>query len=341
MVGAVIVRQGKIIASGYHKRAGACHAEVDALEKLGEKARAGDTLYVTLEPCNHYGRTPPCTEAILKKGIRKIVVGMEDPNPQVAGGGCKTLAEKGVDVKTGVLESECRRINEVFLNYTTTGLPYVVAKSALTIDGWTATSTGHSKWITNDASRRFVHRLRDRVDGVMVGVGTVLADDPQLTTRIKRRKGRDPVRIIVDAHLRIPEHAKVLNSDSPSMTLIAVGQDVPHGRLKRIEERGVTTLVCPLREGRIDLKALLEMLGKKAYTSLLVEGGSTLLGSLIREKLVDKFYVFKAPKIFGGNDGIPMATGPGPKTMDACLKLRNVKVRRFDDDILIRGYPVY
>jgi len=340
-VGAVIVRKGRIIASGYHRKAGDKHAEVEALTKIGGKGRAGDALYVTLEPCHHYGRTPPCTEALLGSGIRRVVVGMKDPNPRVSGGGCEFLAENGIEVKIGALESECRRLNEVYLKFVDTGRPFVIAKSALTIDGWTATSTGHSHWVTNERSRQFVHRLRDKVEGVMVGVGTVIGDDPLLTTRLKNRKGKDPVRIVVDTHLRIPHDARVLNSNSPSMTLIAVGNDLPPERSKGIRNKRVSTLVCPKKNNRIDLGALMNILGEMSITSLLVEGGSALMGSMIHERLIDKFYIFMAPKILGGNDGYPMASGPGSKRMDACLGLKDLRVKRLGEDILLEGYPDY
>ncbi len=340
-VGAIIVRHGEVIASGYHRRAGSEHAEIEALAKIGKRGEESDTLYVTLEPCNHHGRTPPCTEAILGSGIKRLVVGMKDPNPKVSGGGCEFLAEKGIQVRTGVLESECRRLNEAFLKFVSTGRPFVVAKSALTLDGWTATASGHSRWITSEKSRQFVHRLRDRVDGVLVGIGTVLKDDPLLTTRLKRGRGRDPVRIIVDTHLRILDTAKVVNTEASSPTLIAVGAGLPSDRLKRVDRTGVSSLACPTKDGRIDLPALMDILGGMDMTSVLVEGGSTIMGSMIRERLIDKFYIFKAPKILGGNDGIPMAAGPGPQEMDECLRLKDIKVRRFDDDILVRGYPEY
>lgn len=340
-VGAVIVRNGQIVASGYHKRAGGLHAEVDALGKIGGTAKMGDALYVTLEPCHHFGKTPPCTEAILKSGLRRLIVGMRDPNPKVSGGGCEFLAEKGVEVRVGVLESECRDLNEAYLKFITTGRPFVVAKSALTLDGWTATSRGHSQWITNERSRAFVHRLRDRLDGVMVGIGTVLADDPMLTARLGSRRGRDPIRIIVDPHLRIPHNARVLNPDSPAKTLIAVSGDLPAESLKRVQKTGVSILACPTKKSWIDLDALMHMLGDTNITSLLVEGGSAILGSMIRERLIDKFHIFKAPKILGGGDGMPMASGPGATHMDRSLRLRDMKVRRFGDDILISGYPEY
>jgi diaminohydroxyphosphoribosylaminopyrimidine deaminase/5-amino-6-(5-phosphoribosylamino)uracil reductase len=340
-VGAVIARRGQVVAAGFHRKAGGAHAEVEALNQLRGKARRGDTLYVTLEPCNHFGRTPPCTQAILEKGIRKVVVGMRDPNPHVTGGGCDYLSGQGVEVVTGVLEAECRRLNEWFVTYVTKGRPFVIAKTALTLDGWTATSTGHSRWVTNEQSREWVHRLRHQVDGILVGVGTVMADDPLLNTRLKKGRGKDPVRIIVDTHLRIPVNARVLAHPHGSETLIAVSEDVPSRRIERLKTKGISFLVCPKKEGRIDLIALMDMLGKRSITSVLLEGGATLMGAMIREKLVDKFCIFKAPKILGGSDGRPMALGQGPSKMDQSIPLKDIRIKRFGDDLLITGYPVY
>ncbi len=340
-VGAVIARRGQVVAAGFHRKAGGAHAEVEALNQLRGKARRGDTLYVTLEPCNHFGRTPPCTQAILEKGIRKLVVGMRDPNPHVTGGGCDYLSGQGVEVVTGVLEEECRRLNEWFVTYVTKGRPFVIAKTALTLDGWTATSTGHSRWVTNEQSREWVHRLRHQVDGILVGVGTVMADDPLLNTRLKKGRGKDPVRIIVDTHLRIPVNARVLAHPHGSETLIAVSEDVPPRHLERLKTKGISFLVCPKKEGRIDLIALMDMLGKRSITSVLLEGGATLMGAMIREKLVDKFCIFKAPKILGGSDGRPMALGQGPSKMDQSIPLKDIRIKRFGDDLLITGYPKY
>lgn len=340
-VGAVIARRGQVVAAGFHRKAGGAHAEVEALNQLRGTARRGDTLYVTLEPCNHFGRTPPCTQAILEKGIRKVVVGMRDPNPHVTGGGCDYLSGQGVEVVTGVLEEECRRLNEWFVTYVTKGRPFVIAKTALTLDGWTATSTGHSRWVTNERSREWVHRLRHQVDGILVGVGTVMADDPLLNTRLKKGRGKDPVRIIVDTHLRIPVNARVLSHPHGSETLIAVSEDVPPRHLDRLKTKGISFLVCPKKEGRIDLIALMDMLGKRSITSVLLEGGATLMGAMIREKLVDKFCIFKAPKILGGSDGRPMALGQGPSKMDQSIPLKDIRIKRFGDDLLITGYPVY
>lgn len=339
-VGAIVVHNGKAIAKGHHKKAGLPHAEVEALARLGGHAQ-GCTIYVTLEPCNHQGRTPPCTKAIIKSGIKRVVVGMNDPNPDVAGGGCEFLRQKGIEVKTGVLETECRLLNEAFLKYVLTKRPFVIAKSAITLDGWTGTASGHSKWITNEKSRQFVHRLRDQVDAVMVGVGTILADDPRLTTRLKHGRGKDPLRIVVDTHLRTPLDAKIVNHDSSAGTLIVVGSDVPPATLEMYKRRGISTLACPTRDGRIDLPALMDILAEKSVIRILVEGGASLMGAMLRERLIDKYYVFEAPKILGADNGIPMVAGEGPKQMDQCLTLKNVQVRRFGEDILVVGYPDY
>ena len=337
-VGAVVVMEGRIIAKGYHRRAGCPHAEVEALKKIGGRAPGG-TLYVTLEPCNHQGKTPPCTEAIWKSGIKRVVVGLRDPNPNVAGGGCEFLRDKGLKVQTGVLEEACRKHHAAFIKFVTTGRPFVIAKSALTLDGWTGTSTGHSKWVTGEKARQWVHRLRNRVDAVMVGVGTVVADNPLLTTRLHRGRGKDPLRIVLDTALRIPREANVLNHESSSMTYLVVGPQVSEVALRSVQKKGVEAIRCPTREGRIDLAALMDLLGRMSLTSLLVEGGASVMGSMLRERLVDQFYVFKAPKILGGNDGIPMAAGLGPQKMDRCLRLKDITIRRIGDDILVMGYP--
>jgi diaminohydroxyphosphoribosylaminopyrimidine deaminase/5-amino-6-(5-phosphoribosylamino)uracil reductase len=313
---------------------------VEVLNALGGKA-PGDTLYVTLEPCNHHGRTPPCTEAILKSGLKRVVVGMRDPNPDVRGGGCEYLKNKGLSVTTGILEDECRRLNEAFLKFVTTGRPFVMVKSALTMDGWTGTAKGHSKWITNDKSRKFVHRLRDRTDAVLVGIGTVLSDDPLLTARLGHGRGRDPLRIVADTHLRIPAEARVLNHDSSAETIVVAGSGISSKDLKQFQKNGVSVITCPVKSGRIDLAALMGILGERFITSILVEGGAAIIGSMLREKLIDKFFIFMAPKILGGEDGIPMADGRGPDKIDQCLRLKDLEVRRFEGDILFTAYPDY
>ena len=340
LVGAVIVSDGKIIAKGYHHGAGMPHAEIEALQQLGGKAENA-TLYVNLEPCNHHGRTPPCTEVILKSGIKRVVVGMKDPNPDVPGNGCSYLANKGIDVTIGVLETECRKLNEAFVKFITRKRPFVVIKSAMTMDGWTATTKGHSKWITNEKSRHFVHRLRDRADAVMVGIGTVIADNPKLTTRLKRGKGRDPLRIVLDTNLRMPHDAEIIQQKSSAMTMIVVGSHVTKKNLDGFLMDGVFAQVCDTMEGMIDLEDLLDKLGEMDINYLLVEGGSTVCGSLIRRRLADKFYLFKAPKLLGGDNGIPMAAGNGPESMDDVVLLKDIEIKRFGDDILVIGYPDY
>ena len=339
-VGALLVRDDCILSRGYHRRAGLPHAEIEALEKVGRSC-PGATLYVTLEPCNHHGKTPPCTESILNAHIARVVVGAMDPNPGVRGGGCKFLAENGLEVRSGVLEEACRTLNEDFFTFITTGRPFVIAKSAQTLDGWTATSQKDSKWVTNEKSRRYVHRLRDRVDAIMVGVGTILADDPSLTTRLKNKKGKNPLRIVLDTRLRTPEDARIINDEFFKGTLLVVGDKVAGEKLDRLRKKGISILPCPTKDERLDLQTLMDKLGRMAIMSLLVEGGSFVLGSLIRERLVDKFHLFKAPKILGGNDGIPMASGPGVRYMRDCVTLQKMRLRRFGEDLLITGYPVY
>ncbi|MBN2061069.1 MAG: bifunctional diaminohydroxyphosphoribosylaminopyrimidine deaminase/5-amino-6-(5-phosphoribosylamino)uracil reductase RibD [Deltaproteobacteria bacterium] len=338
MVGALIVRDGEVVATGFHKKAGDNHAEIEALSALKGGVLQSDTLYVTLEPCTHYGKTPPCAEAILRSGIKRVVVGMEDPNPNVSGGGIRFLREHGVRVDCGILESECRKLNEAFVKFVKTGRPFIIAKSALTMDGWTATAAGNSKWITNEKSRRFVHYLRDSVDAVMVGAGTIIADNPSLTTRLGNRKCKDPIRIILDTNFRIPHNAAVLNNDSDSMTYIVVGADTGSRATRDVKKENVSFIRCPAKENVIDLDSLMDILGKMSITSLMVEGGSKVMGSMIRGKLIDKFYIFKAPVILGGDDAVPMAVGATPAMIDDSIRMRDLSVKRFDEDILIIGY---
>jgi diaminohydroxyphosphoribosylaminopyrimidine deaminase/5-amino-6-(5-phosphoribosylamino)uracil reductase len=338
LVGALVVKDRKIISSGYHKKAGAPHAEIEALSKAGKRAKGG-TLYVNLEPCNHYGRTPPCTKAILKSSVKKVVVGMVDPNPHVTGGGCEFLSSHGVKVKCNVLEEECKRLNEVYIKYITKHKPFVILKGALTLDGWIATQTGNSKWITCEKSRKFVHSLRKRVDAILVGVETVIVDNPFLTPYLIGRSTRDPFRVIVDTNLRIPLHSRVFDSPKSGLTIIAVGSNVDSRKRNKIEDLGARVVNCQIRNGRIDLADLLDELAKMSISSVLVEGGATLFGSMIREELVDKYYIFLAPKIIGGDNGVPFARGPGCDSIENCVPLKDLMVRRFDDDIMIEAYP--
>jgi len=337
MVGAVVVKGGKVVGKGFHQAAGGAHAEIHALEDAGKEAK-GATLYVTLEPCNHTGLTPPCTNGILQSGIKRVVAGMMDPNPRVTGGGLAFLKSQGVEVTVDVLEEECRRLNEIFIKYVTTALPFVALKCAATLDGHIATRTGDSKWITNPRSRQFVHKLRHTVDAVMVGIGTVVKDNPQLTTRLKGRKGLDPLRIILDTHLSIPLDARLLHLSSGSDTLIVTGDAAPTEKREALQSAGARLLAVATHGNHIDLKALVGALGKMKITSLLIEGGSRVNASALRAGIVDKVYMFYGPKIYGGNDGIPIFAGPGVDFIKESITIKNIAVRRFEDDVVITGY---
>ncbi|MDK2821083.1 MAG: diaminohydroxyphosphoribosylaminopyrimidine deaminase [Clostridia bacterium] len=336
-VGAVIVRDNKIVGEGYHQKAGTPHAEIHALREAGEAAR-GSTIYVTLEPCCHYGRTPPCTEAIIKAGIRRVVAAMADPNPKVAGGGLKFLRQKGVEVEVGVLEKEARRLNEAFIKYIVTGKPWVTLKMALTLDGKIATRTGVSRWITGRTSRNKAHQLRDTHDAVMVGIGTVLADDPRLTTRLPEKKGRDAVRVILDSRLRIPLSAKVVNLDSPAKTIIATSEAAPLDSINRLKEKGVEVLVLPASEGLVDWNSLLDTLAKRSITSILLEGGAGVNATALEAGIVDKVIAFIAPKIFGGTEAPGPVAGIGIATPEEAWTLKDVEQEACGEDIMLTGY---
>jgi diaminohydroxyphosphoribosylaminopyrimidine deaminase/5-amino-6-(5-phosphoribosylamino)uracil reductase len=338
VVGALVVRDGRVIGSGYHKRAGGPHAEIVALGEAGDGAR-GATLYVTLEPCNHYGRTPPCTKAILESGISRVVIGARDPNPHVTGGGAAYLRAQGLEVRCGALNEACEAVNEVYIKYVTQDRPFVILKAALTLDGWIAASKGDSKWITNERSRRFVHTLRTRADAIMVGVETVIADDPRLTPYLQKGSGANPVRVIVDTHVRVPLESRILTEETSALTYIASGSRVSRAKREMMEGLGARVIPCKVRDGHVELGDLLDKLAKKSICSVLVEGGAGLFGSMIRERLVDKYYLFLAPKLLGGNNGIPFTRGAGCDMIKDCVGLDIVRVKRFDDDIMVEAYP--
>lgn len=335
MVGAVIVKQGKIIGRGYHQAAGGPHAEVNAIADAGG-GTVGATMYVTLEPCNHHGRTPPCTNAIINAGIARVVVAMDDPNPGVAGGGCDFLRKNGVSVVTGVCESAAQKQNVFFIKHVQTGMPYVILKCAATLDGKIATQTGDSKWITGTEARGYVHQIRHAVDGILVGVDTVKADNPRLTTRIDDPVGKNPVRIILDTHLTIPEHAGIISEKQASGTIVATGGDGSEERKKTLTARGVRILEIPLKDGRVDPYRLMEKLGKMGITSILVEGGSKVSASMLNAGVVDRICFFYAPKILAG-DGISICSGAGPEKMAAAIRVENIEIKRFGNDILVEG----
>ncbi len=334
MVGAVLVRNGRVIGEGYHAKAGTDHAEIIALRRAGEKAK-GATLYINLEPCTHYGKTPPCVPAVIEAKVKRVVIGMKDPNPLVRGGGFESLKRAGLKVEVGILEKECRRLNEAFCKYIVEKEPFVILKVAATLDGKIATREGDSKWISGEASRHFVHRLRDQVDGVVVGIGTVLKDDPKLTARIK--KGRDPYRIILDSRLRIPEGAQVIGNSS-SKTIIATTELAAGDKIERLEKKGVQILILNSKQGRVDLKNCLSKLGEMGMMSLLVEGGSQVNGSFLDEGLIDKILFFLSPKLIGDREALGIFGGSGKATLQEAIPLNELRVRRIGEDILIEGY---
>lgn len=341
MVGAVIVKNGKVVGKGYHRASGEAHAEVNAIDDAGALTQ-GSTLYVTLEPCNHTGRTPPCTEKVLAAGIKRVVVAMIDPNPGVKGGGTTYLKSRGLDITTGICENRAKKCNEVYIKYVKTKRPFTIIKCAATLDGRIATRTGDSKWVTGEKSRRFVHRLRHAVDAIMVGINTVEKDNPSLTTRLTNRpgnfKGLDPVRIVIDTHLRIPEEAKLLQLESDSDTIIITGRLASKDKKARIEKKGAKVVESPVKDGLIDLDILMDRLGALGITSLLIEGGSRITASALSAGIADKIVFFFAPKILGGDDGVPVCRGPGPDLMKNCIPVKDIDIRRFDDDVMIQGY---
>ena len=302
---------------------GAAHAEVEALRQAGDAAQGAD-LYVTLEPCNHQGRTPPCTQAILAAGVRRVIIATRDPNPQVTGGGAEYLSSQGVAVEAGLLETEARRLNEAWFHWTNTGRPWVIAKAACSLDGKIATAGGESQWLTGEAARAYGHRLRHRVDAILVGIDTVLADDPQLTTRLPRGRGKDPIRVVLDSRLRLPLTAKLLHLDSPAPTWVACTSAAPTEKIRAIKDLGAEVLVFPPDAGRVPLKPLLELLGPRQVQSLLVEGGAEVLGSFFDQGLVNQFYFFFAPKILGGRSA-PGSWGVRRHPSARCPLARDLK----------------
>ncbi|WP_222615307.1 bifunctional diaminohydroxyphosphoribosylaminopyrimidine deaminase/5-amino-6-(5-phosphoribosylamino)uracil reductase RibD [Persicimonas caeni] len=337
LVGCVIVRDGEVVARGYHARAGEAHGEVAALRALDGSAE-GCEAYVNLEPCCHHGRTPPCTEALINAGIRRVYVGTLDPFPEVSGKGIEALRRAGVEVVSGVLEDESRRLNQPYFKRITTGLPWVAVKYAMTLDGKIASSTGDSAWISSEASRRRVHELRNVHDAIMVGTGTLLHDNPRLTCRIDG--GRDPVRVVLDATLSAPLDANVFDPAlSDARTIAVVGPHAPDERRRALAERGVTFLeVAVDAAGKLDLRQVLRGLADRELPSVFVEGGSQLLGSLFDQKLVDRVYAFVSPKVVGGQNAPSAVAGEGVEAMKDALELERLSIEVVDGrDVFITG----
>ena len=329
LVGAVIVRDGRIVAEGWHRKAGTPHAEIHALNMAGELAR-GATVYVSLEPCAHYGRTGPCARALVEAGVSRVVVAMTDPNPKVAGKGIAILQEAGIEVTTGVLEQEARQ-----LKWMTTGLPFVALKTAMTLDGKIATAAGQSQWITNEASRYETHRLRDIYDGILVGINTALSDNPSLTTRLKEYQGRNPVRIVVDSRARLPLTAKLV-TDGAARTIVAVTEQAPAERVEALRSAGVEIIVAG-SSNHVDMQSLMEQLGAMKISSVLVEGGGSVNFSLLQAGLVDRVYAFIAPKLVGGRDALTPVEGEGFQELDRAVELENIQLRQLGSDVLLTG----
>lgn len=331
-VGAVVVKRGRVVGRGYHAKAGTPHAEVHALAQAGEKAKGAD-IYVTLEPCNHQGRTPPCTQAILKAGIKRVFYGASDPNPKAQGGGA-FLVSKGLKVQGGVLAERCEHEHRFFLTQVAQGRPHVLLKTAATADGKTAAHSGHSRWVTGEASRRQVQRMRNWCDVICVGINTALADDPRLTCRL--RGGRNPLRVIVDSRLRLPPNAKVLTADGGCV--VACGPKAAKSRARALQQAGAEVLRLDKGPaGGVDLDGLLKELGKRGLSSMLLEGGATLAWGFVSQGLVDEVAYFMAPKIIGGQSAPSMIGGQGFGRMDQALMLTPPRVRRFGDDLLLQA----
>jgi diaminohydroxyphosphoribosylaminopyrimidine deaminase/5-amino-6-(5-phosphoribosylamino)uracil reductase len=334
MVGAILVKDDKLVGEGYHAKAGEAHAEIIALQRAREEAR-GAILYLNLEPCTHYGKTPPCAPQVVEAGVKRVVVGMEDPNPLVKGKGIEILRSAGLDVEVGILDKECRRLNEAFCKYILKKEPFVILKAAATLDGKIATRNGDSKWISGETSRRFLHKLRSQVDGVLVGIGTVLKDDPLLTARV--RGGRDPYRIVLDSRLKISEAARVIGT-LPSKAIVATTELAPEDKIERLGKRGARILTLDSKEGRVNLKSCLSKLGEIGMMSLLVEGGSQVNGSFLDEGLIDKLLLFLSPKLIGDNQALGIFGGSGVSNLQEAIPLKEINARRIGEDILLEGY---
>lgn len=337
MVGAVIIKDDIVLGSGYHMKYGEGHAEVNAFKSAERYDVTGATMYVTLEPCSHYGKTPPCAKKIVEKKIKRVIIGTLDPNPLVAGKGVKILKDAGIEVEWGVLEDECLKLNEIFMKYIISKKPFVLMKSAMSLDGKIATKTGDSKWISCEESRKKVHTLRKKYSAIMVGVNTVIKDDPSLTCRIE--EGVDPIRVIVDSKLRIPFDSNIVRTAKEIKTIIACTKSSPYDKISKLESMNVQVLKCSEdNEQRVSLVDLVNKLGELSIDSILLEGGSTLNFSALQSNIVDKVQIYIAPKIIGGNDAKGPVAGVGIDKINEAFNLKNVKYKTIDKDILVEGY---
>lgn len=337
MVGAVIVRGGHVIGEGYHAQLGAPHAEVEAITKTAGDI-SGATLYVTLEPCCHYGKTPPCAPILVERGFTRVVAATDDPNPLVAGKGFSILRDAGIRVDVGVCANEAMRLNEAFFTFHALQRPFVICKWAMTMDGRIATDTGNSRWVSNEESRQYVHMIRSRVDAIMIGVGTVLLDNPRLNVRLEGYGGKQPLRIIADGHLRIPLRAKCLTGEHPERAVVATTTAAPKDKIARLRDAGHTVLVFESRRGLLDMGLFAHELHRMGIQSVLCEGGSSLNGALFDAGVVDKLIAFVAPKLIGGNSSKGPITGWGIGSMEEAVPMSDIAWRNFGNDLCFEGY---
>lgn len=334
LVGAVIVKDNRVVGCGWHRKAGTPHAEVHALNQAGELAQGAD-VYVTLEPCAHYGKTPPCAKALVEAKVKNVYGGLLDVNPKVAGKGFKILEDAGIHVEYGFLQDELRKQNEVFFKWIEHKKPFVVLKAAMTLDGKIATATGQSKWITNETSRAYGYKLRDIYDGIMVGINTVIEDNPMLTARVDG--GKNPIRIVVDSNLKININANVVQ-DKSAKTIVATTDKADKDKILKLQAQNVDVIVVDKDENdKVDIEKLLNILGQQNICSILVEGGATLSGSFVAKKLVDKVYFFIAPKIIGGKEAKTPVAGTGILNLQEALALKDIQIEKLEEDVLIIG----
>lgn len=334
LVGAVIVKDNRVVGCGWHRKAGTPHAEVHALNQAGELAQGAD-VYVTLEPCAHYGKTPPCAKALVEAKVKNVYGGLLDVNPKVAGKGFKILEDAGIHVEYGFLQDELRKQNEVFFKWIEHKKPFIVLKAAMTLDGKIATATGQSKWITNETSRAYGYKLRDIYDGIMVGINTVIEDNPMLTARVD--SGKNPIRIVVDSSLKIDINANVVQ-DKSAKTIIATTDKANKDKILKLQAQDVDVIVVDKdKNDKVDIEKLLDILGQQNICSILVEGGATLSGSFVAKKLVDKVYFFIAPKIIGGKEAKTPVAGTGILNLQEALALKDIQIEKLEEDVLIIG----
>lgn len=336
-VGAVVVKGGRIVGWGYHQEAGQPHAEIVALERAGPRAR-GATLYLTLEPCVHWGRTPPCVDRLLEIGLKRVVVSAYDPNPLVNKKGVARLRQAGIKVETGLLGHLNLKLNESYIKYITDRIPFITLKAALSLDGKMAAASGDSRWISCPESRYFVQNLRAEHDAILVGVNTILRDDPELTLRLEETSGKKWNRVVLDTQLRIPVEARLLQNPRGGRVIIFAGTEIPEDRARQLKQKGAEIIQVPAANGQVDLRAVLEELGRREIASVLVEGGAGVLTSFIQQKLADKVYFFLAPRFIGGEKSPTPFEGRGAETVAGALELKKVRHFAIRNDIIVEGY---